>query len=175
MNKTFWNWDRLQTIDRRIIYAVLLVFILIPLFLPGLQLPNYPAKQSVDFYDTVERVGAKDPASAHKIVIIDGQWSPSTRGENQWQAEAIVTHLMQKHLRFATIAFDTQNETVTRLQVVEPLAKEVRLRVRPRLRQLGLPALHGSLRADGERPGDRHSRARSRKTSTARPLKDIAR
>ena len=116
-------WDRLQTIDRRVIYAVLLVFILVPLFLPGLQLPNYPAKQSQDFYDTVEKIGA-DPASAHKIVIIDGQWSPSTRGENQWQAEAIVTHLMQRHLHFATIAFDTQNQTIMQQEVVEPLAKK---------------------------------------------------
>ena len=115
-------WDRLQTIDRRIIYAVLLVFIIIPLAYP-IQLPNYPAKQSQDFYDTVQRVGA-DPASAHKIVIIDGQWSPSTRGENQWQAEAIVSHLMQRHLHFATIAFDTQNQTIMQEEVVGPLAKK---------------------------------------------------
>ena len=32
MNTTFW--DRLQTIDRRIIYGILLVVILIPLFFP---------------------------------------------------------------------------------------------------------------------------------------------
>lgn len=124
MNTSFWNWaavwDRLQTIDRRIIYGVLLVVILIPLFLP-IKLPTYPSKQSQDFYDTIERV-AKD--SPNKIVIIDGQWSASTRGENQWQAQAVVTHLMARHLHFAIISFDTQNNTLMQAQVVEPLAQK---------------------------------------------------
>ncbi len=121
MNTTFW--DRLQTIDRRMIYAVLLVFILVPLFNPKFQLPNYPAKQSVDFYDTIEKVAA-DKSNAHKIVIINGMWSPSTRGENQWQARALVTHLMMHHLHFATLTFDTQNATIMQQNVVEPLAKQ---------------------------------------------------
>lgn len=120
MNKNFW--DRLQTIDRRIIYAVLLGVILIPLFYPT-PLPNYPAKQSQDFYDTVEKIAA-DKSSANKIVILDGQWSASTRGENQWQSEAVVTHLMVRHLHFALIAFDTQNLTLMQQQVVDPLAKK---------------------------------------------------
>ncbi len=118
MNTTLWN--RLQTIDRRIIYAVLLGVILIPLFFP-ITLPTYPSKQSQDFYDTIERVAKESP---NKIVIIDGQWSPSTRGENQWQTQAIVTHLMQRHLHFAILSFDTQNNTVTQTQIVEPLAKK---------------------------------------------------
>lgn len=118
MNTTLW--DRLQTIDRRIIYGVLLVVILIPLFFP-ITLPTYPSKQSQDFYDTVERVAKESP---NKIIIIDGQWSPSTRGENQWQTQAIVTHLMQRHLHFAILSFDTQNNTVTQTQIVEPLAKQ---------------------------------------------------
>ena len=112
-------WDRLQTIDRRVIYAILLIVILIPLFFP-ITLPTYPSKQSQDFYDTVEKV-AKD--SPNKIVIVDGWWSPSTRGENQWQAQAIITHLMMRHLHFAILSFDTQNNTVMQTQVVEPLAK----------------------------------------------------
>ncbi len=120
MNTNFW--DRLQTIDRRAIYGVLLAFILASLFLPS-SLPNYPAQQSQDFYDTIERVAA-DPASAHKIVIIDGMWSGSTRGENQWQAQALVTHLMKRHLHFATLAFDTQNNTLMQTDVVAPLAKQ---------------------------------------------------
>ena len=125
MNTTLWNRlqtiaDRLQTIDRRIIYGILLVIILIPLFIP-IALPTYPSKQSQDFYDTIERVAKESP---NKIVILDGQWSPSTRGENQWQAQAVVTHLMVRHLHFAILSFDTQNNTVTQTLVVEPLAKK---------------------------------------------------
>ncbi len=119
MNTTIW--DRLQTIDRRVIYAVLIGVILIPLFLPGLSLPTYPSKQSQDFYNTVEQVAKQSP---QKIVIVDGFWSPSTRGENQWQAEAIITHLMRRHLHFAILSFDTQNNTVMQTLVVAPLAKK---------------------------------------------------
>ena len=118
MNTTFW--DRLQTIDRRIIYAVLLVVILIPLFFP-ITLPTYPSKQSQDFYDTVERVAKESPK---KLIIIDGWWSPGTRGENQWQAQAVVTHLMRRHMHFAILSFDTQNNTVMQTQIVEPLAQK---------------------------------------------------
>ncbi len=118
MNTTFW--DRLQTIDRRVIYAILLVVILIPLFF-RINLPTYPSKQSLDFYNTIERVARESP---NKIVIIDGWWSPGTRGENQWQAQAVVTHLMMRHLHFAILSFDTQNNTVMQTQVVEPLAKK---------------------------------------------------
>jgi hypothetical protein len=118
MNNIFW--DRLQTIDRRVIYAVLLVVILIPLFVP-INVPTYPSQQSQDFYDTVERI-AKD--SPNKLVIVDGWWSPGTRGENQWQAQAVVTHLMARHLHFAILSFDTQNNTVMQTQIVDPLAKQ---------------------------------------------------
>lgn len=120
MKPTFW--DRIQTIDRRIVYAALLVSILVPLFI-NVSLPNYPAKQSIDFYDTIQKIG-DDPASANKIVIINGMWSPSTRGENEWQAEAVVTHLMRRHIHFATIAFDIQNNTIMQHDVVQPLAKK---------------------------------------------------
>ncbi len=112
----------MQTIDRRVIYAVLLLSILVPLFV-NVSLPNYPAKQSVEFYDTIQKIG-DDPASANKIVIINGMWSPGTRGENQWQAEAVVTHLMRRHIQFATIAFDIQNNTIMQRDVVQPLAKK---------------------------------------------------
>lgn len=118
MNITFW--DRLQTIDRRMIYGILLVVIMIPLFFP-ITLPTYPSKQSQDFYDTIERVAKESP---NKMVILNGWWSPSTRGENQWQAQAIVTHLMARHLHFAILSFDTQNNTVMQTIVVEPLAKQ---------------------------------------------------
>ena len=113
-------WGRMQTIDRRIIYAVLLVFILIPLFFP-ISMKPIPSKQSQDFFDTVERVSKESP---NKLVIVDGWWSPGTRGENQWQAQAAVTHLMARHLHFAILSFDTQNNTVMQTQIVEPLARK---------------------------------------------------
>ncbi len=104
-------WKRAQTIDRRIIYAVLLVFILIPLFDQKFKLPIIPSRQSHDFYDTIQAV------PAGKMVLIDGQWSPSTRGENQSQTQAILIHVMQRHLKFGILSFDPQNNTVVQNMV----------------------------------------------------------
>ena len=104
MNSEFWQ--KAQTIDRRIIYAILIVFILIPLFNPSFKLPIIPSKQSQDFYETIQQV------PPDKMVLISGQWSPSTRGENQWQTQALLIHVMQRHLKFGLISFDTQNNTV---------------------------------------------------------------
>jgi len=110
-------WQRAQTIDRRVIYVILLLFIFVALFDKHLKLPIIPAKQTIDFYNAVQA------APSDKLVLVSGQWSPSTRGENQWQAQAIFTHLMRRRLKFAMIGFDPQNDQVTRA-VVEPLAKQ---------------------------------------------------
>jgi len=99
-------WQRSQTIDRRIIYVILLLFILVPLFAQKFNLPIIPSKQSTDFYNTLQQV------PTDKMVLIDGQWSPSTRGENQWQTQALLIHVMQRHLKFAILSFDAQNNGV---------------------------------------------------------------
>ena len=110
-------WQRMQTIDRRVIYGILLAFIFIPLFSPGFKPPIIPSKQSRDFYDTLQSV------PAGKMVLIDGQWSPSTRGENQWQTQAILIHVMQRHLPFAILSFDPQNNGLVQ-NLVTPLAQK---------------------------------------------------
>jgi hypothetical protein len=104
MNPKFWQ--QIQTIDRRWIYAILIAVILIPLFDRKFNLPIIPSKQSQDFYDTIAQV----PSGG--MVLIDGQWSPGTRGENQWQTQAVLLHVMKRHLRFAILSFDPQNNTL---------------------------------------------------------------
>ncbi len=113
MNENVWR--RLQRIDPRVLYVLLILSIVIPLFLPRLTLPVIPSQQSVAFYDTVQGL------PRNKLVIVDGWWSPSTRGENQWQARAILTHLMQRGLHFAILSFDPKNNQLTQ-DLVDRLA-----------------------------------------------------
>jgi hypothetical protein len=108
----------MQNIDSRWIYALLLLFVIVPLLAPDLPLPTVPSAQSVQFYDTVEHVAATTP---NKLVVVSSLWEGGSRGEQQWQARAIFTHLMLLHLHFATMTFDTQNATLTH-QLVESLA-----------------------------------------------------
>jgi len=102
-------WARMQRVDRRVIYVLLLLSIIIPMLLPQVEFPILPSQQSKDFYTGIENVAEKTPA---KIVIVDGFWASGTRGEQQWQTQAIFTHLMKRHLKFAMLSFDTQNKTL---------------------------------------------------------------
>ncbi|MBV9852184.1 MAG: hypothetical protein JO250_21165 [Armatimonadetes bacterium] len=107
-------WQRMQTIDRRVIYALLLLVIIVPILVPSLggAVPIIPSQQSLDFYNTIEGLAKSDP-ERKKLVIVDGWWAAGTRGENQWQEQAILTHLMQRRIHFATLSFDPQNKTLT--------------------------------------------------------------
>ena len=116
MDRTIWH--KMQSIDSRYIYAALIVAILIPLFCSKLVYLNIPSKPSIDFYKTIENVATTEP---NGLVIVDGWWSSSSRGENKWQTQAIITHLMMRHIRFATLSFDTQNHTLTQ-DIVTALA-----------------------------------------------------
>ena len=117
-------WQRLQTIDRRVIYALLLLVIIVPILFPRLagSVPIIPSQQSLDFYNTIEKLAQDDP-QRKKLVIVDGWWSAGTRGENQWQAQAILTHLMQRRIHFATLSFDPQNKTLTQAIVTTLAAR----------------------------------------------------
>ena len=107
-------WQRMQSIDRRVIYALLLLVIIVPLLVPqlGTSVPIIPSQQSRDFYNTIEKLAQDDPQH-NKLVIVDGWWAAGTQGENKWQAQAILTHLMQRRIHFATLSFEPQNKTLT--------------------------------------------------------------
>jgi len=113
-------WVRMQKVDSKVIYVLLLLSIIVPMVLPSVKFPIVPSQQSVDFYNGINEVAKQTP---NKLVIVDGFWASGTRGEQKWQTQAILTHLMRNHLKFALLSFDTQNATLMR-QLAEKLAKE---------------------------------------------------
>jgi hypothetical protein len=113
-------WERLQGIDRRVIYGLLLAAILLPMFLSHVKIPVVPDPPARKFYDTVERIALEEP---QKLVIVDAEWSPSTRGENKWQSVAIINHLMKRHIRFALLTFNPQTNKLMQ-DIVDDLEKE---------------------------------------------------
>jgi len=102
-------WKRMQQVDRRVIYVLLLLSIIVPMLLPQIEFPIVASQQSKDFYQGIENVATTSP---EKLVIVDGFWASGTRGEQQWQTQAIFTHLMKRHIKFAMLSFDTQNKTL---------------------------------------------------------------
>ena len=120
VNETQSIWVKMQKVDRRVIYSLLLLSIVLPMLSPAVKFPIIPSQQSIDFFNGINDVAAKTPG---KLVIVDGFWANGTRGEQQWQTQAILTHLMRKHLKFALLSFDTQNETLMP-KIAADLAKE---------------------------------------------------
>jgi hypothetical protein len=96
----------LQTVDRRVLYALLLLSVTIPFFLP-LKVPVKVSPATQKLYNTVESI----PEGS--FVIFGTDWSAGSRGENGAQTEALLRHVMRHKLRFAILSFDPQAATLT--------------------------------------------------------------
>lgn len=98
-------FERLQSIDRRILYLLLAVVISLPL---AINLPVPPAvvsPQTQKFYETLETLAA-DPARGEKMVILCANFSSSTAAETLTQTETIMRHLMKRKMKFAIFCFN---------------------------------------------------------------------
>ena len=87
----------LQTVDRRFLYAMLLLAICIPFFYtPEIRVPIQPSTQKM--YDEINDLKEND------FVLFGVDWGAGTRGESRAQTEALMRHCMKKKLRFAIMA-----------------------------------------------------------------------
>lgn len=96
----------LQTIDRRILYALLILSVTLPFFLT-FRIPVTISQPTKKLFDTVESI----PEGS--FVLLGADWSAGTRGENGAQTDALMRHLMRHKLRFAILSFDPQGTTLT--------------------------------------------------------------
>jgi len=87
--------QRLENIDRRIIYLFVLLSVAIPIYNRLIFTPA-PLPTSEAFYQTVERMAGKKG----KIALISSDWGPNTKAENQSQMEVAIEHLMRKEVPF---------------------------------------------------------------------------
>lgn len=109
-------WERLQAIDRRVLYTLLLVVITLPLFKP-IRLPMVTMPSTQKLYQAIESV----PQGG--FAIVSATWSGGTRAENMPQTEAILRHLMKRRLRVAIFSFDQQGSQFS-YNIASRLAKE---------------------------------------------------
>ncbi len=106
----------LQTVDRRVLYVLLLLSVPAPFFLK-IRLPMKVSPATKTLYDHIETLQEGD------FVLLAVDWSAGTRGENGPQTEAIITHLMRRKCRFAMLSFEPQSPTICQV-VAERLGKE---------------------------------------------------
>lgn len=81
--------ERIQTVDRRVLYALIFVSVIVPLFLP-LKLPVPVTPETQNFFDVVEAL----PDSS--IVMLPFDFWPSTLAETEPMAVVGLRHLFRK-------------------------------------------------------------------------------
>ena len=95
----------LQTVDRRVLYALLMLSVTLPFFLK-VPLPVKVSPATQKLYNAIDELKPND------FVLLGADWSGGTRGENGPETFAVMQHLMQKHLRFGILSFDAQAPTL---------------------------------------------------------------
>lgn len=106
----------LQEVDRRFLYAALLLTVMVPFFI-NIRLPVPISAQTDKLYTAIEDL------PPNSFVLFGVDWSAGTRGENGAQTEALMRHLMIHKARFALLAFDPQSKTLCQ-RIAQRLAPE---------------------------------------------------
>lgn len=99
-------WQRLLSIDRRILYLLLFVNIVVFLLAP-VKMPTPISPPVQNFYNTIEKLQPGD------MVMVSSNWSASTFAENQPQLEAVLRHLIRKKARFSIMSIDPQARDIS--------------------------------------------------------------
>lgn len=99
----FSQW--LQTIDRRIMYVLLILVMSIPMFVP-ISLPTAISPEVRGVYDAIENI------EEGKIAILSGDWGAGTLAESLPQTEALMRHLFERKVKFAILPFAPQTSVL---------------------------------------------------------------
>ncbi|HUU45896.1 MAG TPA: hypothetical protein VM118_09200 [Acidobacteriota bacterium] len=90
-------WQRLQAVDRRILYTIIFVSVIIPTLWP-LHLPTRVTQETQAFYDAVENI-----PNGSRIMFAFDFW-PSTLAETEPLAVAALRHCFEKDLRLVALS-----------------------------------------------------------------------
>lgn len=96
--------EKLQTIDRRFIYLVLALAIIVPLLFP-LQLPVDVTPETQTVYDLIDKL---PPGS---VVLVSYDWDAASAPELYPQALAVTRHILSKNHKLVAVALWNQGPT----------------------------------------------------------------
>ena len=98
---------RLQQIDRRVIYVLVIVVLALPLiFHPA----GHPTLVTPEVHHAFEVI---DGVPKDKMVILSCAWGPSTEAENGPQTAALMRHMFMKGIRFGLVSWDQAGSQLT--------------------------------------------------------------
>lgn len=110
-------FEKLQSIDRRVLYLLLALVISAPLIW-NIEMPIIVSPAVKGVYNAVENI------PADKIGLISIVWDSGTIAENRPQTEALMRHMFMSGKKFAIIAFAPQGSKFA-YDSAERIAKEL--------------------------------------------------
>ncbi|MBN2380380.1 hypothetical protein JXM67_11330 [candidate division WOR-3 bacterium] len=115
-------WERLGSIDRRIIYLVLAVLVIVPL-IATVKLPSKvrAMPRTKDIFDHVEAI---DPNGQRKAMILSVDFDPQVEPELKPQMEAMVRHAFARDIPLIVLAMASIQGTDIGNEIVLRLARE---------------------------------------------------
>jgi hypothetical protein len=117
--------EKLQSLPRQAIYAILFAVTTIPLFFT-FRVPIVPDASTVDMY---AQIHALAPGS---VVFVESDWTNSTRGESSGQFQALIRLLMQREIKFVLYSMaDPQAPRVAMDEIARINAERVAAGQRP--------------------------------------------
>lgn len=100
--------ERMLGIPKFTLYFILILCTSVPLFF-NVTLPNEPKPEAIDYFNAISNI----PKGS--TVLIQSDWTESTRGESRGQFDATVRMLMRNDVKFAVYAVaDAQAPEVAR-------------------------------------------------------------
>lgn len=92
--------ERLQNLDRRVIYGVLVVVSVLSFALVPMPVSHVgPEARAV--FDAVER------CPEDKVIILDSSWDMGSQSENRAQFRALVKHMFRRNIKFVVTSIGT--------------------------------------------------------------------
>lgn len=91
-------FEKFESIDRRVIYAFVLLSLSLPLML-GMKLQPAEMETARRFYEQIEKLEIQPG----EVVLIAVDWGPNTQAENKPQTEVAIEHLMRRNIPFLLI------------------------------------------------------------------------
>lgn len=109
-------WQALLSLDRRILYLIMMILVGWQIIAPT-EAENVVSPKTKALFDMVDSMQPGD------VVLVQSDWTNSTRGESRSQFQALMRHLMRKQVKIILTSIDGQAIEVAQTNL-EEVAKE---------------------------------------------------
>ena len=110
--------QKVQTIDRRYLYLILFVFTSVAVLFRGVILPTSTTEHTIAFYREMMQI----PSAS--TILLESDWTYSTRGENQGQLEALLRIIQSRKIKFALYSLTDAQAPEVAEEVITSLNQE---------------------------------------------------